>query len=76
MEFVPRKLAEPILLALRSNPVVYVNGPRQAGKGTLERAFTGKRFPADSCKQRGKPGRLALRLSSWTPRESPGTRTH
>ena len=47
MELVPRKLAEPILLALRSNPIVYVNGPRQAGKSTLVRALAREQFPAD-----------------------------
>lgn len=47
MYIVPRKLAKPILLALRSNPIVYVNGPRQAGKSTLVRALAREQFPAD-----------------------------
>jgi uncharacterized protein len=47
MEMIPRRLANPIVSALRSNPIVYLNGPRQAGKSTLVQALSQEQFPAD-----------------------------
>ena len=47
MDMIPRTLAEPVVAALRTNPVVYLNGPRQAGKSTLVRALAEDQFPAD-----------------------------
>ncbi|TVR06299.1 MAG: ATP-binding protein, partial [Spirochaetaceae bacterium] len=47
MSFIPRRIAGQIMAALRSNPVVYVNGPRQAGKSTLVRTLAQEEFPAD-----------------------------
>lgn len=45
MKLTPRKLAPSILSALKTNPVVFVNGPRQSGKSTLVRVLEG--FPAE-----------------------------
>ncbi|TVR94366.1 MAG: ATP-binding protein, partial [Spirochaetaceae bacterium] len=47
MDMIPRRIADPIVSALQSNPIVYVNGPRQAGKSTLVRALSQGQFPAD-----------------------------
>lgn len=35
VSYVSRKLSERLLFALKNNPVVFLNGPRQAGKSTL-----------------------------------------
>ena len=43
----PRKLSDNVLFALRNSPVVFVNGPRQAGKTTLVQALAAKSYPAD-----------------------------
>lgn len=44
---IKRKLRGNILDALQSFPVVYVNGPRQAGKSTLVQALAAKTWPAE-----------------------------
>lgn len=44
---IKRTLAESVLDALRGFPVVYVNGPRQAGKSTLVQKLAQKDWPAD-----------------------------
>ncbi len=43
----PRKLSENVLFALNNSPVVFVNGPRQAGKTTLVQTLAAKHYPAD-----------------------------
>jgi predicted AAA+ superfamily ATPase len=35
MKTTPRKLTDNLLFALKNHPVVFLNGPRQAGKSTL-----------------------------------------
>lgn len=35
MSYIKRKLSEKLLFALKNNPIVFLNGPRQAGKSTL-----------------------------------------
>jgi len=47
MKQIPRKLTEDVLFALDNAPVVFVNGPRQAGKTTLVQSLAAKDFPAD-----------------------------
>ena len=47
MQQTPRKLASDVLFALNNTPVVFVNGPRQAGKTTLVQSLAAKDFPAD-----------------------------
>lgn len=42
-----RKLSQKILFSLKSNPVVFVNGPRQCGKSTLVQKLAEKEFPAE-----------------------------
>lgn len=44
---IKRKLGKNILDALPAFPVVYVNGPRQAGKSTLVRKLAARQWPAD-----------------------------
>ena len=44
---IKRKLAKNILSGLQVFPIVYVNGPRQAGKSTLVRKLALKEWPAD-----------------------------
>ncbi len=44
---IKRKLSTRILDALLAFPVVYVNGPRQAGKSTLVQNLAAKAWPAD-----------------------------
>lgn len=46
MRAIQRGLQAPILAALKSFPVVYINGPRQAGKTTLVHELLAKKFPA------------------------------
>lgn len=41
-----RHLEPPLLAALARSPVVFLNGPRQAGKSTLARAVAERRHPA------------------------------
>ena len=43
----PRKLTSDVLYALGNAPVVFVNGPRQAGKTTRVQALAAKDYPAD-----------------------------
>lgn len=47
MENLPRELTQDILFALKNSPVVFVNGPRQAGKSTLVQVLAQKDYPAD-----------------------------
>jgi len=42
----PRHAASLVLAALRDRPVVFLNGPRQAGKTTLARHLAGGKHPA------------------------------
>ncbi len=44
---IKRYLSGEILTALEDFPVVYVNGPRQAGKSTLVQKLAAKEWPAD-----------------------------
>ena len=44
---IKRKLRGTILNALQSFPVVFVNGPRQAGKSTLVQSLVSKGWPAE-----------------------------
>jgi len=46
MKATPRKLSNNILFALNNHPVVFLNGPRQAGKSTLVQHLNKKDFPA------------------------------
>lgn len=46
MRQVDRKLSKSILFSLKNNPVVFVNGPRQAGKSTLVQNLAKQDFPA------------------------------
>lgn len=46
MSYIDRRLTNRILKALTVHPVVFVNGPRQAGKSTLVHALIQKDFPA------------------------------
>lgn len=43
----PRRLSEQVLLALDRAPIVFVNGPRQAGKTTLVRGLAAQAYPAE-----------------------------
>lgn len=47
MKTTPRKLSNSVLSALKSHPVVFLNGPRQAGKSTLVHHLSKNEFPAD-----------------------------
>lgn len=47
MKYVHRHLRNKLLSALAVSPVVYLNGPRQAGKSTLVQHIAQKDFPAD-----------------------------
>lgn len=47
MQTISRKLSEGVLFALKTNPVVFLNGPRQAGKSTLVQTLACKDYPAD-----------------------------
>jgi predicted AAA+ superfamily ATPase len=46
MKTTPRKLTDNVLFALKNHPVVFLNGPRQAGKSTLVQHLNKKDFPA------------------------------
>lgn len=46
MAMIPRTLTAPVIQALGRAPVVFVNGPRQAGKSTLVNAIARKAWPA------------------------------
>ena len=47
MKYKDRKLSEGILRVLKSHPVVFLNGPRQAGKSTLVQNLDPKEYSAD-----------------------------
>lgn len=47
MEHIPRNLTANVLYALKHHPVVFLNGPRQAGKSTLVQRLSGTDFPAE-----------------------------
>lgn len=47
MENLPRNLTHDILYSLANSPVVFVNGPRQAGKSTLVQELARGDHPAD-----------------------------
>ena len=47
MPLIDRKLARDVLFALGNHPVVFVNGPRQAGKSTLVQALSKTDYPAE-----------------------------
>ena len=47
MPIIYRTISNNILEALRHMPVVFVNGPRQAGKSTLVQALSKKEWPAN-----------------------------
>ncbi|MBK8203496.1 MAG: AAA family ATPase [Bdellovibrionales bacterium] len=47
MRQTPRKLSQNILFGLKNSPVVFVNGPRQAGKSTLVQSLAKRDFPAE-----------------------------
>ena len=47
MKHIGRHIKDKVLSALEVNPVVYVNGPRQAGKSTLVQKLSQKEFPAE-----------------------------
>ena len=46
MKYIQRKLKKSILSSLKNYPVVFVNGPRQAGKSTLVQKLSQNQFPA------------------------------
>ena len=46
MKLIPRLLEKQIVFSLKKNPVVFVNGPRQAGKSTLVQKLSQSQFPA------------------------------
>lgn len=46
MKLIERSIKELILDALKDFPVVYINGPRQAGKTTLAKELLHREFPA------------------------------
>lgn len=46
MKAILRQIQSQILESLKSFPVVYINGPRQAGKTTLVKELLASRFPA------------------------------
>ena len=46
MEYIHRLLEKQVLSSLKNNPVVFVNGPRQAGKSTLVQKLSQDKFPA------------------------------
>lgn len=47
MKRTPRKLSDNVLFALKNHPVVFLNGPRQAGKSTLVQSFAAEDFSAE-----------------------------
>ncbi len=47
MKNIARKSSENVLFALKNNPVVFLNGPRQAGKSTLVQTLSRKEYQAD-----------------------------
>ena len=47
MDKIPRKLSESVLFALKHASVVFVNGPRQAGKSTMVQMHAETDYPAE-----------------------------
>lgn len=47
MRLVTRKLTPNLLFALKSSPIVFLNGPRQAGKSTLVTKLAKNQYPAE-----------------------------
>ena len=47
MPYIKRLLKNNLLAALDVNPVVFLNGPRQAGKSTLVQRIAADEFPAE-----------------------------
>ncbi len=47
MKQTSRTLSQNVLFALKNSPVVFVNGPRQAGKSTLVQGLAKQEFPAE-----------------------------
>jgi len=47
MKLIDRHLSENVLFALENHPIVFLNGPRQAGKSTLVREFSQDDYPAE-----------------------------
>ncbi len=47
MAHVSRDISQKLLKALEVNPVVFLNGPRQAGKSTLVHKLSKSKFPAE-----------------------------
>ncbi len=47
MPYIKRHITPAVLQALKASPVVFVNGPRQAGKSTLVQELAKKAWPAD-----------------------------
>ena len=47
MAQIKRKISKKVLFSLKNNPVVFLNGPRQAGKSTLAQKLALKDFLAD-----------------------------
>lgn len=47
MSYIKRKLSEKLLFALKNNPIVFLNGPRQAGKSTLVKLLSEEGYNAE-----------------------------
>ena len=47
MKHIHRNLTANILFALKHNPLVFLNGPRQSGKSTLVQKLSKTDFPAE-----------------------------
>ena len=47
MHHIPRQLSKDVLFALKNHPVVFLNGPRQAGKSTLVQQLAETNYPAE-----------------------------
>lgn len=46
-QYIARQLQDRLLFALQTSPVVFLRGPRQAGKSTLVRKMAESKFPAE-----------------------------
>jgi len=47
MNHIERNLRENVLFSLKNSPVVFLNGPRQAGKSTLVQRLSRDDYPAE-----------------------------
>jgi len=47
MKHIQRHLSENVLFSLKNHPVVFLNGPRQAGKSTLVQRLSHNDYPAE-----------------------------